>query len=170
MPTNKTPDLSFNAEEMEALYQIIREYQEEMPNEEEYWDYDKSKEKIDKKLIVSILKKVSKNLSKESKIEIDKDFLRAKYHTFNNPINEKAYSIIEKAFDELKTVEINYFNIDSAEFTKRKLDVYYKSRKYIISYCHLRKAIRKFRASRMEKVNLTTEQYKIPKNFDKNKY
>ncbi len=55
MPINRTPDLNFNSEEIEALYQIIREYQEDLSNEEEYWDYDEFEEKIDK---TSVIKKL----------------------------------------------------------------------------------------------------------------
>ena len=130
-------------EELEALYQIVREYQENKPDER-YEDYDDFEEQIDKRLIISILKKINKELPKEIKEEIDKDFLRKKYHHYNNDIDEKAYRVLEKAFDQLKTVEISYFNMDSAEFKKRNLDIYYKSRKYTIGYCHLRKSIRKF--------------------------
>ena len=69
----------------------------------------------------------------------------------------------------MKTVEISYFNMDGAEFKKRKLDIYYKSRKYTIGYCHLRKGIRKFRTSRIASAKLTDDNYKIPENFNKNK-
>src|SRR3989338_6768987 len=101
MPSNKTSDVDFNYKEREALYQIIVEYQENLPNEEEYWGYEELEEKIDRKITSSILKKISKNLPKKSKIKIDKDFLRIKYHTFNDLINERVYSIIEDAFDHL---------------------------------------------------------------------
>lgn len=170
MTSNKGTSFGLNTEEIEVLYRIIRDYKEAIPEESEYDSYDDFEEPIDKKVIVSILKKLSKNLSKEGRLKIDKGFLRKKYNTFNNRINEKAYVVIENGYAQLKTVEINYFNMDSAEFTKRKLDIYYKSRKYLIGYCHLRKAIRKFRTSRIEVAKLTEELYKIPKNFDKNKY
>ena len=60
--------------------------------------------------------------------------------------------------------------MESAEFSKRKLDVYYKSRKYVIGYCHLRKEIRKFRTHRITSAKLTNNIYKIPEDFDKNMY
>ena len=60
--------------------------------------------------------------------------------------------------------------MESAEFSKRKVDVYYKSRKYVIGYCHLRKGIRKFRISRIAFAKLTNDNYKIPGGFDKNEY
>ena len=60
--------------------------------------------------------------------------------------------------------------MESAEFSTRKLDIYYKSSKYVIGYCHLRKDIRKFRTSRIASAKLTDKNYKIPKNFNKNDY
>lgn len=166
-------NLKLTKEESEALYKIIREHEENIPKTEEeiHFDYyDNYDELADKKTINSILNKIAILLPKEQKEEIDKDFLRQKYHTFNNEINERVYSIIEKAFDMLKTVEIKYFNTQSAEFSKRKIDVYYKSRRYVIGYCHLRKDIRKFRTHRITSAKLTSDNYKIPRGFDKNKY
>lgn len=170
----KMPDkLNFNKEELSALYKLTKEYYEELPDDMDDWynsHYDFDEEPIEKEILISILKKISGMLPDKEKELIDKDFLRKKYHTFNNEINEKAYNIIEKAFDQSKTVEIDYFSMGSAEFKKRKIDVYYKSRKYVIGYCHLRKEIRKFRTSRIGLAKLTKNKYKIPDNFDKNKY
>ena len=160
-------------EELEVIYKIIKEYEQNAPeSDEEYYNdyYDIYEEPIKNKIIKSILTKISSNLPKDQKEEIDKDFLRKKYHTFNNDVDEKVYSLIEKAFNQLKTVEITYFNMESAEFNKRKLDVYYKSRKYVIGYCHLRKDIRKFRTHRIASAKLTNDNYKIPEDFDKNRY
>ncbi len=167
------PTKPFTPSELEALYQIVRDYQENAPtNEEEAYNdyYDEYEEIISKKVISSILKKVAQQMPKETKGEIDKDFLRQKYHTYNNPINGKVYSTLKSALDKLKTVQISYFNMDSAEFKKRKVDVYYTSAKYTIGYCHLRKDMRKFRTSRIGSAKLTDGVYTIPKNFNKNDY
>ncbi len=167
------PTKPFTPKELEALYQIVRDYQENAPeNEEEAYNdyYDEYEELISKKVISSILKKVAQQLPKEAKEEIDKEYLRQKYHTYNNPINGKAYSALKSALKQLRTVEISYFNMDSAEFKKRKVDVYYTSAKYTIGYCHLRKDMRKFRTSRIASAKLTDRAYTIPKNFNKNDY
>lgn len=163
----------FTISELEAVYKIVREYQENAPEDEEdtYNDYyDEYEELIPKKVINSILKKTAQQMPKEAKEEIDKDFLRQKYHTYNNPINGKAYSTLKSALELLRTVEINYFNMDSAEFKKRNINVYYTSAKYTIGYCHLRKEMRKFRTSRISSAKLTDGVYTIPKNFNKNDY
>ncbi len=163
----------FSEEEVEAVYKIVKEYEKDaLESDKEYYDdyYDEYETPIKKKVINSIIRKISDLLSQKQKAEIDKDFLRKKYHIFNNEVDEKVYLVIERAFSQLKTIEITYFSMESADFSKRKLDVYYKSRRYIIGYCHLRKDIRKFRTNRIASVKLTSDNYKIPENFNKNEY
>ncbi len=167
----KTKSLNFTKEESEAIYKIVKEYNEDLPEtgERYYNDYNDIYEKpIKRKIISSILKKVGQQLPRKE--EIDKEFLRKKYHPFNNEIDEKVYRILEKAFEQLKTVEIEYFNMESAECKKRKIDIYYKSRRYTIAYCHLRNGIRKFRTSRIVSAKLTNDNYNIPREFNKNNY
>ncbi len=169
----KMPSKLFTPEELEALYQIVRKYEENAPeNEEEAYNdyYDEYEEILPKDVISSILKKVARQLPEEAKEEIDKYFLRQKYHTYNNPIDGKVYSTLKNALEQLKTAEISYFNMDSAEFKKREVDIYYASAKYTLGYCHLRKAMRKFRTSRIASAKLTDQTYSVPKNFNKNDY
>ena len=116
------------------------------------------------------MKKIGDLLTKEQRININKDFLRKKYHAFNNEIGKNVYSKIKKAFSNRETVEINYFNMESGEFKKRKVDIYPISSKYILGYCHLRKDMRKFRISRISSARLTDNFYSIPPNFNKNNY
>jgi len=163
----------FTNQEIESLYKIIIEHQENIPQTEEeiHFEYnDNYEELVKKKVLQSILKKLSKNLPSKEKEKIDKYFLRKKYHSFNNDIDEKVYSILENAFSQLKTTEISYFNMESANFRKRKIDIYYKSRRYIIGYCHLRKSIRKFRTSRIYSAKITNNKYQIPEDFNKKSY
>src|SRR3989344_7683759 len=170
--TNKKIEV-FNKEESKALYTIIKEYQRNAPESDEgYHDdyYDEYNYPIKKRIIVSLLKKIGDLLTKEQRININKDFLRKKYHAFNNEIGKNVYSKIKKAFSNRETVEINYFNMESGEFKKRKVDIYPISSKYILGYCHLRKDMRKFRISRISSARLTDNFYSIPQNFNKNNY
>jgi predicted DNA-binding transcriptional regulator YafY len=52
-------------------------------------------------------------------------------------------------------------NHDSANLTsktsKREVDIYYLSRKYMIAFDHLREAMRKFRTSRVMKAKINEE-------------
>ena len=153
---------------MQIIYKLLREYEENTPNNEDYYDDYSDEDLLDKKQIRNLLKKISKNLPKTEKEKIDKDFLRQKYHPYKNNINQNTYAKLKKAFKELKTVEIEYFDLDTATFKKRKIDVYYTSAKYTIGYCHLRKAMRKFRTSRIKTTKITNSTYSIPKTFNKN--
>jgi len=165
-------ELSFNGNELKVLYQIVKSFDEGLiKNPSESWETDYyEKPLIDRKLILTILKKIEEMLPKKEREGIIKDFLRRKYSTFNNEIDEKVYAVIEKAFDKLKTVEIGYFDMESAEVKKRPLDIYYKSRKYTIGYCHLKKAIRKFRTSRIVYARIIDKNYIIPNDFNKRDY
>ncbi len=165
--------LNFNKEELISLYQLVREYCNQLPEDMDDWyhshsDFDKGP--IEKEILLTILKKIETSIPQKEKEKINKNFLRKEYHPFNNEISEEVYDVIEKAFEDLKTIEIEYFNMQTAEFKKRKIDVYYKSRKYVIGYCHLRKDMRKFRTSRISSAKLTKTKYKIPEDFNKNNY
>ena len=102
MKSNKEESFELTKEEAEALYKIVKEYEKDAPeSDKEYYDdyYDEYKTPIKKKVMKSIINKINNFLPKKQKEEIDKDFLRQKYHTFNNETNERVYSIIEKAFN-----------------------------------------------------------------------
>ncbi len=140
-------------------------------NEAEDWELDYYGATIaDKNGLAAILKKIERLLPKEELDKINKAILRRKYDTFRNEIDEDAYSTIEKAFNERKTVEISYFGMNSGEAGRRKVDVYHKTRKYVIAYCHLRSAIRKFRVSRIISAKLTKNTYTVPEGFNKDAY
>ena len=166
--------MSINLSNKEAaqVHQILKAFDEGLiANPSEEWELDHYDEKIaDRKGLKPIIKKIEKSLPKEETEETKKTVLRRRYDTFNNEINESAYRKIETAFNNQKTIEIGYFDMASAETRKREIDVYHKTRKYVIGYCHLRKAIRKFRTSRIVTAKLTDKTYNIPDNFDKNKY
>ena len=173
MTKNESESLRLTPSEMQIIYKLVKKYEEHTPNNDEEDDnsYDGEYEtSIDKKQIRSILNKIRNSMPNEAKDEIDKEFLRKKYHSYNNDIDSRVYTTLKKAFEHSKTVEIEYFNMESAEFKKRKLDVYYTSAKYTIGYCHLRKEIRKFRTSRISSAKIINSKYKIPKSFDKNDY
>jgi len=158
--------------ELKKIYLILKaldENQLSYPNEEWEMDYYE-KRLIDKRGIKRILEKLRRLLPEKDVKEIDKRILLRKYSTFSNVIDEEAYSKIEKAFNNKNRVEIEYFSMKNAEKIKRKIDIYYKSRKYVIAFCHLRNAIRKFRTSRIVSVRLTKEKYSIPEWFDKKEF
>lgn len=164
--------ITLSTKEASQVHQILKAFDEGLiVNPSEDWELDHYDEKIaDKTGLKVIIKKIEKSLPKKESEKTKKTVLRRRYDTFNKEINESAYRKIENAFNNKKTVEIGYFDMTSAETRKREIDVYHKTRKYVIGYCHLRKAIRKFRTSRIVTAKLTDKDYKMPINFDKNRY
>lgn len=167
--------VEFSDSELTALYTIIKHehentYDVDYDSDDDFYDEDYVSKPIAKKTITSIATKITKVLPKETKKELDKEFLRKKYHPYNNQIDEYVYATLKKAYKELTTVEIKYFDMNTAEFIKRNIDVYYTSAKYTIGYCHLRKAIRKFRTSKIASAKRIDKNYTIPNDFNKNKY
>jgi len=162
----------FNKPELKKIYQILNAYDQNLiVNPAESWEMDHYDEPIaDKKGLKQILRKIEALLPEEDAEDSKKTVLRRRYDTFNNEINESVYRKIESAFENSNTLEIGYFDMESAEVIPRLIDVYYKSRKYVIAYCHLRNAIRKFRTSRIVSAKLTEKDYKIPNDFNKNRY
>ena len=167
--------VDFTDSELTALYKIIHNqventYDVDYDSDDDFYDEDFFSKPIDKKTITTIAAKIIKVLPKETKKELDKEFLRKKYHPYNNTIDEKVYATLKNAYKKLMTTEIKYFDMDTAEFIKRNIEVYYTSARYTIGYCHLRKAIRKFRTSKIASAKLIDKNYTIPSDFNKNKY
>ncbi|MBC8501300.1 MAG: WYL domain-containing protein [DPANN group archaeon] len=166
-----TVELNLSVKEAKQIYQLLKAFDEGLiVNPSEAWELDYYDEKIaDRKGLKPVLKKIEKSLPKEETKKTKKTVLRRRYDTFNNEINESVYRKIESAFSNKKTVEVGYFNMSSTETIKRKIDVHHKTRKYVIGYCHLRNAVRKFRTSRIVSAKITDKKYAIPDNFDKNR-
>ena len=164
--------ITLSKKEITQAYQILKAFDEGLiVNPSEEWELDHYDEKIaDRNGLKPIIKKIEQSLPKKESEKTKKTILRRRYATFNNEINESVYKKIENAFNNNKTIEIGYFDMTFAKTIKREIDIYYKTRRYIIGYCHLRKAIRKFRMSRVVTSKLNDKNYKIPDNFDKNKY
>ena len=164
------PDLT--NEELKKIYLILKALDESQigyPAEE--WELNHFDERlIDRKGIRRILEKLRRSLPERDAKEVDRKVLLRKYSIFGSEVDEKVYLELEKAFNNKNRVEIEYFSPERAEGVRRKIDIYYKSRRYIIAFCHLRGAIRKFRTGRIMSARSTKEKYSIPKDFDKKKF
>ncbi len=163
---------NLNAQELKKVYRILKAFKEGLiVNPSEDWELDYHDEPLaDKKGLSVILGKIEKLLPKEELEGTKKSILMRRYDIFNNEIDTAVYRKIEEAFNNRRTLRIGYFSMDSAEVVKREIDVYHKTMKYVIAYCHLRKAIRKFRTSRIVSARLTKKAYVIPENFDRKSY
>jgi predicted DNA-binding transcriptional regulator YafY len=162
----------FTSNELKKMYQLLKAFDEGLlVNPSEEWELDFYDEPIvNRDGLTSILKKLERLVPKEKCEEVKKNILRRRYGAFNEQIDEVVYSKLEIAFNKRKTVEIGYFDMKSAEVKTRRIDIYHKTQRHVLAYCHLRKAMRKFRTSRIVSAKLTSKSYNIPDDFDKNRY
>ena len=161
-----------NNEEIEKVYKIVKSFDEGLlVNPQQEWEEDYYGEKLlNKKGLKSIIKKLKSLIPKGSVNHAEKVVLVRKYDTFSNIIDENVERSVIMAFNNKLTLEIEYFSMGRAEFSKRKIDIYAKNSKYIAAYCHSRKGIRKFRLSRISKAKVTSNKYTIPADFNKKDY
>ena len=163
---------NLNNEEIEKIYKIVKAFDEGLiVNPQQEWEEDYYGEKLlDRKGLKPILKKLKSSIPKDSVNQAEKEVLVRKYDTFSNIINENVERNAIRAFNNKLTLEVEYFSMGRAEFSKRKIDIYAKNSKYIAAYCHSRKGVRKFRMSRISKAKVTSNKYIIPADFNKKDY
>ena len=163
---------NLNDKEIEKVYKIVKAFDEGLlVNPQEEWEQDYYDEKLlDKKGLKQILRKLKSSTSKSSINQAKKEVLVRRYDTFTNIIDENVERNVSKAFNDRLSLEMEYFSMERAEFSKRKVDIYAKNSKYIVGYCHSKNAIRKFRISRIVKAKITSDSYKIPLSFNKKDY
>lgn len=158
--------------ELRATLLILRAFKEGLlANVDEAWELDEYGERlVSSRGVDRIIRKLEASLPKEQAEEIEKTVLLRRYHTYHGEVDERLYSTLNRAFRNRRRVEIDYFSMERAEATKREVDIYYLSRRYMIAFDHLRKAMRKFRTSRVMKARIRNETYEIPESFDKHAY
>lgn len=83
---------------------------------------------------------------------------------------EKIFSAIRNR----KRVIIKYYSIERDELTERKVDPYhiynYEGVWYFCGFCHLRKELRDFALDRIQSIDITSEKFKFPKDFNPKEY
>jgi len=163
--------LRLTNEEVREIYLILKAVEEnQLVHPAKEWELDHFDERlINRSKINNILRKLRKSLSEEDARQVDQKVLLRK-HSLGGEIDEKVYSKLEEAFNRKRRVEIEYFSIEEARAIKRRIDIYYKSRRYVVAFCHLRGAIRKFRTSRIINARLIDEKYAVPNDFDRREF
>lgn len=99
----------FNEKELAAVYKILKEYDERTPKNDEdahFSYYDEYEPIIDGKMLSVLLRKAGNMIQSKEKEDIEKDFLRRRYSFYNNEVDEKAYAVIEKAFETMKSLGV----------------------------------------------------------------
>jgi len=83
---------------------------------------------------------------------------------------------LAEAWMSQRQVKITYQSLEAKKPTERLIDPYFIEpaapghASYVVGYCHLNKEIRVFKVERITSAELTSEKYKIPADFDANKY
>ena len=79
------------------------------------------------------------------------------------------YEILQRALTDQQRLKVEYHAFTSDEITLREFDPYVleiqEGRWHLVGYCHLRKAVRDLRVSRIRQAELLNDQYSIPENF-----
>jgi predicted DNA-binding transcriptional regulator YafY len=110
--------------------------------------------------------------------------LRAQVHNTLNwmralPRSEAYLSNLAKlaeAWTTQRRVRISYRSLEAPKATTRVIEPYFIEpaaaghSSYVIAYCYRVKEIRVFKIERIESIEVTDQSYKIPDDFDANKY
>jgi predicted DNA-binding transcriptional regulator YafY len=83
---------------------------------------------------------------------------------------------LAEAWMSQRQVKIKYQSLEAKKPTERVIDPYFIEpaapghASYVVAYCHMNNEIRVFKVERITSAELTAEKYKIPTDFDANKY
>jgi predicted DNA-binding transcriptional regulator YafY len=83
---------------------------------------------------------------------------------------------VGEAWVSQRRLKIVYRSLPAEKATKRVIEPYYIEpaapghASYVIGFCHLKNAVRTFKIERIESVELTSEPYTIPPDFDANEF
>jgi proteasome accessory factor B len=86
------------------------------------------------------------------------------------PINEKIWSTIVTALLTQRSVKMSYRRASDGSGTERTVDPYHIANLhgewYVFALCHRAKALRQFGIPQIQKAELTTEPFELPRDFD----
>jgi proteasome accessory factor B len=118
----------------------------------------------------SVYKKIEQSLS--DTISIDADTIHSRVTVFPSAcavIDPVVWEAVFQCLRTLKRLKINYKTPGKFPQT-REVDIFHAVRFeenwYVIGFCHLRKQIRTFHLSRMEKAKIMNVSYEIPEDFN----
>ena len=95
------------------------------------------------------------------------------------PPNEKilrTLSILSEGWVARRQIRIMYHSLSSKEAKERIIDPYFiqpmapSHSTYAIAYCHKEKKVLTFKVERINEIQLMSESYSIPEDFDANEY
>ncbi|MCD9020586.1 helix-turn-helix transcriptional regulator [Cohnella silvisoli] len=87
---------------------------------------------------------------------------------------EASLQQLEQSVASSSTVSIAYFKGNTTPSTQRQIDpyglVFWKSKWYIVAFCHLRQDIRSFRVDRIQDISATEDRFERPAAFSARQY
>ena len=129
--------------------------------------YDRNMETTFQKLnsiVPSPLKEqIRKTMEWMQKLPKDEDYLR-------------ILGTLSEAWAKQHTVKVQYHTLGDKKPTERSVDPYFiepaaaDRSSYVIAYCHRTKEIRTFKIERINSIEMTSDSYVIPPDFDANAY
>lgn len=134
-----TVKISLSEDEASKFYALLKS------------DLDRGNLPYDKKLAKSLLKKLNKALSKETKDSAFKEYLSEVFEEnpwVELPGSRKAFLTIQKALDSGKRVLLKYYSMSSG-LSEREISPIKLNSKYLTAFCHLRNEERQFRVGRI---------------------
>ncbi|MEG0834567.1 MAG: WYL domain-containing protein [Christensenellaceae bacterium] len=109
------------------------------------------------------------NLSQTTLANIEKMIKIVPVATMTENIDEKTLQTLTTAVSEKRCIDVSYSSFSKGETVQRRFDPYVLEIRegcwHSIGFCHLRKAVRDLRVSRMNKICVTDEKFEIPQRF-----
>ena len=106
---------------------------------------------------------------RQKKVDQLRNIIDIKFTDKPHEVCSDTFSCVEKAIQERKRLEVQYYTKSSETLNERKLDPYVITFRgkawYLVAFCHLRGAIKLFRLDRIRQIKFLPETYTIPRNF-----
>ncbi|MDZ7292874.1 MAG: transcriptional regulator [candidate division KSB1 bacterium] len=87
---------------------------------------------------------------------------------------EEIFDQLTKAIANRQRIEMDYFSQYRNEMTHRQVDPYhilnYQGDWYVSGYCHLRREVRDFALTRIQRLRVLEQTFFVPAGFDKEQY
>ena len=121
-------------------------------------------------IVDKITNVLTKHMSMGDRIDDTFSFQLIEY----SPVSDTVFKAILEGCLKQGCLTFTYYSPGREEKSSRTVDPYhlfnYMGTWHLIGYCHLRKEIRDFALSRISEAKVLTDSFKIPADFDFNKY
>jgi predicted DNA-binding transcriptional regulator YafY len=120
-------------------------------------------------------KKVTAGLTDRVTIDLNHlGSLRSFRATAPDAVDPEVFRGLDAAVAGRRRVKVEYWTATRDEVTRREIDPYHLASVdghwYAIAYCHLRREVRVFRASRVRSLRPTGETFEVPEGFSVEEY